>query len=210
VTTVEDIFRKFDMLLIRELTFCEFKGFCECIGRQLTEKEFQNEYLNRFNSTEKGLTLQGFKDFWLDSLSRLNEHVIYQWLENLGYDQDLYSCRSRCFIFTLHSVEEVCVTVRDAMQTDFDSRANLLITDRFGMQQQEQSKVCTISYTFSEQIHAYSYSLTNNLDRPVNATLDLSHSQRMLFSSKTPLITKRLEPGATEFFMHCKDASGSG
>jgi calpain-15 len=32
-TTIEDIFRKFDMLLNRELTYCEFKGFCECIGR---------------------------------------------------------------------------------------------------------------------------------------------------------------------------------
>jgi hypothetical protein len=40
-TTIEEIFRKFDMLLYRELTYCEFKGFCECIGRtNLTEKEF--------------------------------------------------------------------------------------------------------------------------------------------------------------------------
>ena len=40
-TTLEDIFRKFDMLLNRELTFCEFKGFSECLGRSnITEKEF--------------------------------------------------------------------------------------------------------------------------------------------------------------------------
>jgi hypothetical protein len=40
-TTIEEIFRKFDMLLYRELTYCEFKGFCECIGRSnLTEREF--------------------------------------------------------------------------------------------------------------------------------------------------------------------------
>lgn len=38
--TLNDIFRKFDMLLNRELSFCEFKGFCECINRNLTEKEF--------------------------------------------------------------------------------------------------------------------------------------------------------------------------
>ena len=38
--TINDIFRKFDMLLNRELAYCEFKGFCECIGRSLNEKEF--------------------------------------------------------------------------------------------------------------------------------------------------------------------------
>jgi hypothetical protein len=40
-TTIEEVFRKFDMLLYRELTYCEFKGFCECIGRlNLSEREF--------------------------------------------------------------------------------------------------------------------------------------------------------------------------
>jgi hypothetical protein len=38
--TINDIFRKFDMLLNKELTYTEFKGFCECIGRNMTEKEF--------------------------------------------------------------------------------------------------------------------------------------------------------------------------
>jgi len=30
------------MLLNRELSYCEFKGFCECIGRNISEKEFQS------------------------------------------------------------------------------------------------------------------------------------------------------------------------
>lgn len=34
-STVADIFRKFDMLLRRELGFSEFKGFCECVGRPI-------------------------------------------------------------------------------------------------------------------------------------------------------------------------------
>lgn len=39
-STINDIFRKFDMLLNKELTYCEFKGFCECINKNLSEKEF--------------------------------------------------------------------------------------------------------------------------------------------------------------------------
>lgn len=64
-TTLEEIFRKFDMLLYRELTYCEFKGFSECIGRtNLTEREFLTEILTKYQSTERGLTLQGFKNYF--------------------------------------------------------------------------------------------------------------------------------------------------
>jgi len=47
------------------LTYCEFKGFCECIGKaNLTEKEFQSEILTKFHSTQRGVTLKGFKDYF--------------------------------------------------------------------------------------------------------------------------------------------------
>lgn len=38
--TLSDIFRKFDMLLNRELSYSEFRGFFECIGRNLSQDEF--------------------------------------------------------------------------------------------------------------------------------------------------------------------------
>ena len=164
-TTLNEVFRKFDMLMNKELTFCEFKGFCECIGRSnLTEKEFLNDILPKFHSTSRGLTSQGFKEFFKQQIQEVkaqysgSEDQIWQWLENLGYDRDLYSIRSRCFILTLHSTIEVAVTVRDAVQTDLDNRTNLLIIDKFG-QELENKKGYKLLYTFSEQIHAYSYSV---------------------------------------------------
>jgi len=36
-----DLFRKFDMLLNRELSFTEFRGFYECINLEITEEEFK-------------------------------------------------------------------------------------------------------------------------------------------------------------------------
>jgi len=50
-STACDIFRKFDMLLHRELGYNEFKGFCECVGRPVNEYEF-NQLLSRFASTK--------------------------------------------------------------------------------------------------------------------------------------------------------------
>ena len=181
-TTIEEIFRKFDMLLYRELTYCEFKGFCECIGRtNLTEKEFQTEILNTYHSTERGITLQGFKQYIKDQiievkkLSQGSEEQVWQWLENLGYDRDLYSVRSRCFVLTLHSSSEVAVTVRDAVQTDLDTRTNLLIIEKYG-QELENKKGYKLLYTYSEQIHAYSYAVQNMVGRTVDIHLDCSAS----------------------------------
>lgn len=93
--TVNDIFRKFDMLLNRELSYTEFRGFYECLGKNLTESEFRSEILEKYCSSNRGVTLRGFKDFWRESIRNFSEDVIFSWLENLGYDQDLYSIRSR-------------------------------------------------------------------------------------------------------------------
>ena len=75
--------------------------------------------LAKFNSTDRGLTLKGFKEFvraqLLDMKSGGNESIMWQWLENLGYDKDLYSVRSRCFILTFHSQQEISVKVKDAI-----------------------------------------------------------------------------------------------
>ena len=83
---------------------------------------------------------------------------MFKWLDALGYDQDLYSIKSRCFMLTFHSTVDLSVSVRDAIQTDLDTRANLLIIDRFG-QELEAKQAYRILYTFSEQILAYSYAV---------------------------------------------------
>ena len=161
-STVADIFRKFDMLLNRELGFSEFRGFCECVDRPTSESEF-NQILTRFSSTkleragapssqggptssgsndpvsqrtlrEGGLTLEGFKQFLVNEIeaNEMNESRMFEWLACLGYDEDLYSIKSRCFMLTFHSNVDLSVSVRDAIQTDLDTRTNLLIVDRFG------------------------------------------------------------------------------
>ena len=40
-STANDIFRKFDMLLTKELGFNEFRGFCTAVGKSLTPFEFR-------------------------------------------------------------------------------------------------------------------------------------------------------------------------
>jgi hypothetical protein len=84
--------------------------------------------------------MRGFKDYFRNLIIETrqsygnNDDHAWQWLENLGYDRDLYSVRSRCFMLTCHSAAEVSLTVRDAVQTDLDSRTNLLVIDKFGQE----------------------------------------------------------------------------
>jgi hypothetical protein len=79
-----------------------------------------------------GLTLEGFKRWLVKLTEKYGEEKMFGMLENLGYDADLYPIRSRCFMMTFHSASELTTTVRDAVQTDLDTRTNLLILDKFG------------------------------------------------------------------------------
>lgn len=77
--------------------------------------EFKTQILDRYCSSNRGITLRGLKDFFRDAIVKQGEETIWGWFENLGYDHDLYSIRSRCFILTLHSDSEMSVAVRDGI-----------------------------------------------------------------------------------------------
>ncbi len=64
------------MLMNRELTFVEFKGFYECLDRKITEEEFKAQILTNFAASGKGVTLRGLKQFFIKSIQELGE-VLY-------------------------------------------------------------------------------------------------------------------------------------
>ena len=82
-STIIDIFRKFDMLLNRELSYIEFKGFYECLNKNLSEKEFKTQILDKYCSTAKGLSLRGFLDFFKDSILHYGEVILIFHLVNI-------------------------------------------------------------------------------------------------------------------------------
>ena len=109
----------------------------------------------------------------------------------------------------MHSTGEVAVTVRDAVQTDLDTRTNLLIIEKYG-QELENKKGYKLLYTFSAQIHANSYAVQNMVGRTVDIHLDCSASQNMLYSSKTSRVSRRVDAGHVEFVMHSMAVPNAG
>jgi calpain-15 len=76
-STIIDIFRKFDMLLNRELSYIEFKAFYECLNKFISEKDFVTQILEKYASTQKGISLRGFIEFWKDALNQYGEVSLF-------------------------------------------------------------------------------------------------------------------------------------
>jgi hypothetical protein len=72
------------------------------LNKTITEDEFKKDILKNYASSAKGISVMGFTQFWADKVKHLGEEIIFNWLENLGYDRSLYSIRSRCFVLNIH------------------------------------------------------------------------------------------------------------
>jgi len=78
ISTIKDIFKKFDMLLNRELKYSEFKGFWECItNNPITKEEFEEEILGKFTSSNEGITEKGFINFFVENLLTQGDVIFY-------------------------------------------------------------------------------------------------------------------------------------
>ena len=51
------------------------------------------------------MTLDGLKKFFVCEIeaNKLQEDFMFEWLSKLGFDEQLYPVRSRCFMLSVHS-----------------------------------------------------------------------------------------------------------
>ena len=96
------------------------------------------------------------------------------------------------------------------MQTDLDVRTTLLVMEKFGHEVKKSKQGYRLMYTFSDKIFGYSYGIQNLKEYPLQVTLDCSKSEDMLFSTPTSQVTKVIEPGETQFYMHCMAVPSKG
>ena len=140
------------------------------------------------------------------------EATIWTWLEKLGYDRDLYSLRSRIFTVTFHSrcldgEEPIEVRVRDAVGLDLDNKASEMILATYGQEEAAGEGYKVISL-FSGATNSFSYGVKNESGAGLEVTLDLSASENLLTSSKSPLVKKNLKTAEMSFMMHAQAGIG--
>jgi len=66
LSTIGDIFKKFDLVISNSIDFKEFKALYDIIGKKITELDYQSQIVSKYNSYETSLTQKGFTDWFID------------------------------------------------------------------------------------------------------------------------------------------------
>lgn len=65
LSTIGDIFRKFDLVISNSIDFKEFKALCDIIGKNITEQQYEAEIQSKYQNLDGNLTLIGFTEWFL-------------------------------------------------------------------------------------------------------------------------------------------------
>ena len=203
INAIKDIFKKFDILLNKYLSFKEFKQFLECVktdNESFNEREFE-KIINKYQSFNNCITEHGFIDFWKDSyLVEGGEEEIKKWFKYLGYDEDLYPLRSRCFMLTFHSDIPINVSARDAISTDLNKKIDKLIIKSFGEKVKNKKDISAYQY-LSKSSNIYSFGCLNEGNLPYRVSLNFKNENN-IYSGGNNKIEKIIQPNKYEFFTH--------
>ena len=207
LSTINDIFRKFDLVISNTIDFKELKALFEILGKRLIEPEFKTTILDKYASYKDELTLKGFTDWFVDQVRKEGEDTVFTWLEKLGYDRDLYSIRSRLFTVTFHSKAleqdsgQMEVKIRDAVGTNLDNVVNQLLLQQYG-KDLERGEGYRIVELEQQSIYAWTLGIINDSDHPIVARTDVGECSNMSFSTKTTAAKKTLMPKECHFMFH--------
>jgi Calpain family cysteine protease/Calpain large subunit, domain III len=185
-STLNDIFNKNQQE--KTLKFDNFKKIFEASGKTLTEIEFKQKVLKKFINKDDGITLPGFKNYFIDQIKSLPEDFIWNWLENLGYDRDFYSVRSRLYFLSVHSESQFEVITRKNVFC-IEEQAYVYLIQNYGTEIESKGGVKVFYYLFQD-VHCYLYGVFNSQDQAIEATLDCSESENMVFNQDDPSVTK--------------------
>ena len=203
INTIKDIFKKFDILLNKYLGYRDFKQFLECVKTEnevLKENDFI-EILNKYQSYNNGITESGFIEFWKDTyLSEGGEEEIKKWLNYLGYDDDLYPIKSRCFMLTFHSDIPININARDAINTDLNKKIDKLIIKSFGEKVKNKKYISVFQYQ-SKISNIFSYGCLNEGNEAFKVILTFKNENNIYSAGKNK-IEKIVQPNKYEFFTH--------
>ena len=201
INTVKDIFKKFDILLNKSLGFREFKQFLECVKvdtSSFDENVFKN-ITEEFQSYNGCITENGFVEFWKKKTIE-NIEEVKNWLKALGYDNDLYPLKSRCFMLTFHSDIPISVSARDALSTDLNKKIDKLIIKSMGEKIKNKKDISVFQYQ-SKISNINSYGCLNEGNEPYRVSINFK-SENNIYSYGKNKIEKIVQPNKYEFFTH--------
>lgn len=201
LSTLKDIFRKYDVTMNGELDYHEFKSMLETCGETISQKDFDS-LRNSHCSGVIGLTVEGIISYFKEIMQKKGDDKIWEWLSALGYDRDFFSIKSRVFILTVHSYTRLKLTVKDAIDSNLDKITTLILLKKYGKKKNDQAELDLMSLLETDAA-AFTYGVFNKLeDKTIKPTLDCSKAKGVLISTMTDVITVTLGPKSGDILAH--------
>lgn len=181
-SVIKDIFRKYDKDLDQIMDCSQFLNFMQRIGMPFTDKQFYSIIINKYTSTNKGLTLQGFYEMFYVALTQYGEATVRTWLTFLGYDDDLYSIESRAIIVSMHSSSQSTEIVPEPMTDQFLLYAWSEAAKNRGQLGSKLSSVVIYTLTHEQGVSI----LLCNSGHDKSVLIDLSESTNVNYCIRSP------------------------
>lgn len=148
----------------------------------ITEESLSSPEFENISCDSNGLTRFGF----MQLMNRYSEEEISEMMHKLGYDENLYSIKSRVFTITFHSAAEVRIRIGNAAKTDLNEKAMSLMMadylDRNGARKAREDRNVVVFKKYHEHAYANSYAAVNKTNSDVEVNIDMTHSTNCMFS----------------------------
>jgi calpain-15 len=200
-SNLKDIFRKANSCVGEGLSYSEFQNLMSQVEVSFSADEFE-ELKSKVASVEDGITKEGFIEYIRGMERSHGEDKIREWLSVWGYDEYLYSVKSRSYILTVHSYTPLNVyNIPSDPKEDLTIKAWTLVLNRYGDVRHENNGVNTHRLKHS-QVGASTFAVMNPSQKNVTVTCDYSASEGLIFSCGKSKVTKVIRPGQFGSIIH--------
>jgi len=197
-TTMDDIFRRMDIQLNGSLSAEELNQFGQLIGNDqlanLTADDLASEDFANISCNENGMTNFGMRQYF----RRFEADEIAEYIHKLGYDDCLYSTKSKPFILTFHTEANLRVRIGDAFKTDLNERAWDLMMYNYhkdnGATGAVQNDSCVVFRRYDQGAYCVTYAAINKTDDELIVNFKMTSSKNMIYQPSQGTVSTHLPP----------------
>ena len=165
----------------------------------LTPESFNDPEFDKISHVEEGITRYGF----FQLMGSYPERKIEKMFEALGYDSSLQSIKSRVFVITFHSTEEIRVKIGNAVKTDINEKAaNLVMADyldKMGAKRAKEDSNVIVFRKYHEKCYGNTFGVVNKTGKNVAVTIDISGSSNSLYAPTSGVHTEIVSPHSVKY-----------
>jgi hypothetical protein len=167
------------------LSQAQLKKLFEDAGVTLADREFIGVSEN-YACTRSGISLDGFLTYMHDKTRQVGEATMWRWLEAWGYDRDLYSVKSRRFILTIHTTDQIQVLMKNQIGSGISNLVDQQLLQSYGVQK-TVIRSLQLYCLYEPNANSFIYGIFNSGSRPAEVEFDASRSQGAVYGTGNPI-----------------------